>query len=132
MILYVKFIDPDDVYAIDPFYNSPSPDFEPPKVCGRCGEPLYIPVDLPDDIEIQQPLGEIIKPLPIDNPHLVTRSEPSLPTLFVSKKLDPNDDWDEIQRLKRFCNMAYVSKDGFDMLINDISHKPIKHTCNEY
>ncbi len=127
MILYIKFIEPDDIYAVIPFYNSPLPPgaFESPRICGRCGETLYIPVELPDDTKAEQGLGVVYRPLPKEDPYLVVRSEPDLPTLSVSRNLDR----DELQRLKRFHSMTYVGQDGFAMFISDVSRTPVTHVC---
>ncbi len=124
-MLYIKFIEPDDVYAIVPYSPFPPDSPESPKICGRCGETLYIPVELSNNIIVEQSLGDIYRPFPKEDPYLVVRSEPDLPTLSVSRNLDR----DELQRLKRFRSMTYVGQDGFAMFISDISRTPVRHVC---
>jgi len=127
MILYIQFIDKDDIYAVDPFYDSPSPQdsISRPTICGKCAQSLYIPMEVPQDATVEIPQGEVFKPFPTEMPHLIIESKPELTSLSISKNLD----YDEIQRLKRFRNMAHVDANGFTMFINDINREPVSHTC---
>lgn len=126
--IYIKFRHKDDIYAIQPNYDLvPSGEYKPPKTCGRCGNTLYIPVELPEDATINQPAGDILRPLPKELPHLTIREEPQLPTLAVVRSiLHP-----EIQRLKRFSSMAFVDSNGFEILVNGVSNQPVKHKCED-
>lgn len=127
--LYIKFRHPEDVYAIYPDYDLSPDDFVPPKVCGRCGDNLYIPVEIPDDVTIVQSRGEVIRPFPKEKPDYIIREiEPEPITMeFTSKdKLS----YSEQQRLKSFFGVAYVGEEGFSLLIDGCSKERVKHICN--
>lgn len=131
--IYIKFRHPNDVYAIHPDYDLSPDDFIPPKVCGRCGEGLYLPIELPEEVTIVHPLSGVIRPLPKENPHLIYLSEPEHITIEFtpSNKLS----FDERRRLKLFPSVGHV--DGYydgnswSMLVDDISGIPVKHTCKD-
>lgn len=128
-LIYIKFRHKDDIFAIQPGYDlKPPGEFVQPRICGRCGDTLYIPVELPEDAVIQQPMGEAYRPFPIENPGLVIRGEPEPMTLFVP--LD-KPSLDEKGRLKRFRGMVFVDDNGFEMMIADVSRQPVKHECEQ-
>lgn len=134
--VYIKFRHKDDIYAINQSYDlrPPGDDFVPSRICPRCGDTLYIPVEFPEDVEITQPMGEIYRPFPTEKPDFVIRSEPEPITLYVplQKPHPAFDEFDEIkrtERLKRFDSMTFVDANGFEMLIEDISRQPVKHKC---
>lgn len=127
--LYIKFRHPNDVYAIYPDYDLSPDDFVPPKVCGRCGDTLYIPIEFPTCATIVQPLPNVIRPLPKENPHLIFLSEPEPITIeFIPKDKLP---YHERQRLKLFPSVSYVDENNWAMLIDGFSKEPIKHECYE-
>lgn len=125
--IYIKFIHKDDVYAICPSYDLriSNDEFVHPKICGRCGESLYIPIELPKEVIFTIPLPDVIRPLPIELPYLSIKSEPDLPTLAMFG----NISYSEQRRLKRFHSMSHVDSNGFEMLVNGVSRESIKHTC---
>lgn len=126
--IYIKFRHPNDVYALYPDYDLSPDDFVPPKICGRCGENLYIPVEFPDSAAIVQPLPDVIRPFPKENPNLIFLSEPESITL----EFTPNNklSFDEQQRLKRFHSVSYVDENNWSMLIDGFSKEPVKHECD--
>lgn len=128
--VYIKFRSKDDVYAINPSYDlrPPGDDFVPPRICSRCGDTLYIPVELPEGATINQPGSDIVRPLPRELPDLTIRGDSGLPTLAISKSIPA---WEE-QRLRDFSGMAYVDSKGFEMLIVGISRRPIEHICQTH
>lgn len=125
--VYIKFRHKDDVYAICPDYDlrMSKDEFVYPKICGKCGNTLYIPVELPEEITFSIPLPDIYKPLPRELPYLAVKSEPELPTLAMFG----NISYSEQQRLKRFYSMGFVDSNGFEMLVSGISQQPVKHIC---
>lgn len=126
MKVYIKFKHPDDIYAINPTYDLRSGDeFTTPRICPRCGDTLYIPVELPNEAEISQAMGVIHRPFPIDNPSLIIRDDPGPMVLGVYKSIS----YPEQLRLRQFCSIALVDEKGFEMLIKGVSRKPIKHEC---
>jgi hypothetical protein len=129
MIVYIKFKHQNDILAINPFYDlrPRGDDFIPPRICGRCSDTLYIPVEMPEDATITIPRGEIYKPLPKEYPSLGIRGEPDLPSLTVIKSLD----YSEQQRLRQYRNMHFVDDRGFEMTIVGISEDPVKHVCED-
>lgn len=119
--VYIKFRHKNDVYAIDPFYEIRSAgELIPPLACGRCGNTLFIPVDLPEGIDVSQSMGDVYRPFPREAPHLVSRGDPELPTLEWNKPLG----LDEQRRLKQYHSMVSVGSHGFAMFIEDIRTKP--------
>lgn len=127
-LVYIKFRHKDDIYAVSPDYDlRPSGDnFVPPKVCGRCGDTLYIPVELPEGMAIEKSFGDIHVLLPKERPDLVARSAPDSATLFVPLDKPTRS---EIERLKQFPSMVWVGNSGFEMLIDNFSGKPVEHKC---
>lgn len=124
-VIYIKFLHKDDIYAINSSYGLVG-EFEPPVVCERCGENIYIPVQF-SNITIIQPMGDVIKPLPTEIPYLTLRTELELPMLEVSR----NITYTEKQRLKRFPSICSIDDNSFEMLINDFNHRPVKHICSD-
>jgi hypothetical protein len=126
--IYIKFRHHEDIYAIHPDYDLSPDNFIPPKICGQCGENLYIPVEFLESAVIVQPHSYVIRPLPKENPNLIIRSKPEPITIEFTptNKLS----WDEQQRLKRFYSVSYVDENGWAMLIDGYSKNPIKHECN--
>lgn len=125
--IYIKFRHPNDIYAIHPNYDLSPDDFVPPKICGRCGENLYLPVELPESAVIVQPMWDVYRPFSKENPNLISLSEPEPITLeFTSKDRIP---YHERFRLKSFYSVSYVDKNSWSMLIDGFSKDYIKHKC---
>ena len=125
-LIYIKFRHPNDIYALDPSYDlRPGDAPVPPKVCGRCGDTLYLPVELSEGVEISQPMGDIYRPLPKEKLDLIIRGDAEPITIRVYK----NTSYEERQRLKQFAAMTYVNADGFEMLIDGVSLEPVEHNC---
>jgi hypothetical protein len=124
-MIHIKFVHQDDVYALEPMYGL-VPDGEPsyPLVCPKCNDTLFVPVELPEEATISQPLGEMFRPN-FKNPNLVIRGEPSLPSIAIYKAIGYNEQ----HRLKNFIGMAFVNEHGFELMIKAWSHVPVKHDC---
>lgn len=123
--MYIRFGHKEDVYAIDTAYNLRPDEAAPPLICPACGDTLYVPIELPEDITISISMGDIHRPFPIEAPHLVIKGEPDLPTLTAFRSISPSEQ----QRLQQFPSMVFVDGNGFDMLVNGVSSQPVEHKC---
>lgn len=80
--LWIKFANPEDVYKIDPLWNYNGEDWPSDMlVCPLCGGLVHLPVNLPDDAILIKPYGDVYRPLPLEAPHIVVRSDPDLPSI---------------------------------------------------
>lgn len=127
-IIYIKFLHKNDVFAIRPTFDLiPPGELCPSRICPKCNESLYIPIEIAkNEFSISMPMGAIYKPFPLERPDLITVSEPELPFLSCKKSLS----YFEQQRLKQFNSVCYVDDNGFEMLIGDCSLTQTAHICD--
>lgn len=121
--LYIKFRHQNDIYALYPDYDLSPDDFVIPKICARCGENLYLPVEFPECANIVQPLPNVIRP----KERFLTEPEPILIEFTPHNKLP----YYEKQRIKSFVSVSYVGESSWAMLVEDVSRKYIEHHCND-
>ncbi len=128
-MIYIKFVHKDDVYALDPGYSlKPEGEPSPSLFCPRCGDTLFIPVKLPEDVTVSQPAGEMLRARDMDHKDILIKADQQkLPSIAVYKSID----YTEQARLKDFTGMAFVDDKGFELLIKGWSHVPVQHECVE-
>jgi hypothetical protein len=106
--IYIKFFRSDDIYAIDPFYDLDKCNSLYPKVCEKCGDTLYVPVELSANAVIEQPMGPIRRPYPKEAPNFIFQDTPDPATIEL-----------------------HIDGDCLVMLIEGFSTESVRHKCNE-
>lgn len=121
MKAYIKFLDKRDVFALNAVYDLvPGGEPKPLLVCPRCGDNLYLPVD------IDEKYVSVAIPIPSSGYEFINSSANKI-TVNVIRELSAVQQ----QRLRQFYNIAYISNGGYALYIDDVSPNPMKHTCKD-